>query len=209
MKSDFQNSLVEDYNKHQLEINEYRKKEENMKNIIAKKDEELKGKIVELEKITAQLHTRGVEKLKEFEIGKGQRGHLISGEIYDMSVHQQALIRYESSLQNKEKALDVDFNAIQAHTQVKNGLQSYRAFLRIQEKSLMDASAEMNARAELSTSSTIKETMENKLPERDDEIKELILKILEDRESQHLGGKYEREDLKSQIATPQKNNILQ
>ena len=55
MKGDFKNGLAEEYNKHQLEINEYRKKEENMKNIIAKKDEELKGKIVELEKITAEL----------------------------------------------------------------------------------------------------------------------------------------------------------
>ena len=71
MKGDFKNNLVEEYNKHQLEINEYRKKEENMKNIIAKKDEELKGKIVELEKITIELQTRGVEKLKESEIGKG------------------------------------------------------------------------------------------------------------------------------------------
>ena len=71
MKGDFKNSLVEEYNKHQLEINEYRKKEENMKNIIAKKDEELKGKIVELEKITVELQTRGVEKLKQSEIGKG------------------------------------------------------------------------------------------------------------------------------------------
>ena len=34
-----------------------------MKNIIAKKDEELKGKKVELEKITAELQTRGVEKV--------------------------------------------------------------------------------------------------------------------------------------------------
>ena len=65
MKDDFKNSLVEYYNKHQLEINEYIKKEENMKNIIAKKDEELKGKIVELENNTAELQTRGVENLKE------------------------------------------------------------------------------------------------------------------------------------------------
>ena len=64
MKGDFKNSLAEEYNKHQLKINEYRKKEENMKNIIAKKDEELKGKIVELENITAKLQSRGVEKLK-------------------------------------------------------------------------------------------------------------------------------------------------
>ena len=55
MKHDFKNNLLEEYNKHQLEINEYRKKEENMKNIIAKKYEELKGKIVELENITAEL----------------------------------------------------------------------------------------------------------------------------------------------------------
>ena len=38
MKAQFQNNLAEDYNKHQLEINEYREKEENMKNIIAKKE---------------------------------------------------------------------------------------------------------------------------------------------------------------------------
>ena len=44
MTAQFENSLVESHNKHELEINEYRKKEENMKNIIAKKDEELKGK---------------------------------------------------------------------------------------------------------------------------------------------------------------------
>ena len=62
---------------------------------------QLKGKIVELENITAKLQTRGVEKLKEFEIGNGQSRHLILSEIYDMSVHQQALIRYESSLQNR------------------------------------------------------------------------------------------------------------
>ena len=37
MKAQFQNSLAEDYSQLQLEINEYRKKEENMKNIIAKK----------------------------------------------------------------------------------------------------------------------------------------------------------------------------
>ena len=86
MKADFQNNLAEDYNKHQ--DNEYRKKEENIKNIIAKKYEELKGKIVELENITAELQNRGVEKLKESEIGKGQSRHLISGEIYDMSAHQ-------------------------------------------------------------------------------------------------------------------------
>ena len=71
IKGDFKNSLAKEYNKHQLEINEYRKKEENMKNIISKKDEELKGKIVELENITAELQTRGVEKLKESEICKG------------------------------------------------------------------------------------------------------------------------------------------
>ena len=51
--------------------------------------------------------------------------------------------------------------------------------------------------------------MANKLAERDNKIKELRLKILEDRESQHLGCKSEIEDLKSQIATLQKNNILQ
>ena len=45
MKDDFKNNLVEEYNKHQLEINEYIRKEENMKNIIHKKDVELKGKI--------------------------------------------------------------------------------------------------------------------------------------------------------------------
>ena len=72
----------------------------------------------------------------------------------------------------------------------------------------MDASAAMNAGADLSTWSTIKETLTNKLAERDDEIKELILKILEDRESQHLGCKSEIEDLKSKIATLQKNNML-
>ena len=59
-------------------------------------------------------------------------------------------------MQNREKALDVAFNEIQAHEKVKKGLQSYRAFLRIQEKSLMDASAAMNAGADLSTWSTIK-----------------------------------------------------
>ena len=138
----------------------------------------MKGKIVELEKITAKLQTRGVEKLKESEIGKGQSRHLISGEIYDMSAHQQDLIRYDSSLQNREKELDVSFNAIQDHAEVKKGLQSYRAFLRIREKSLMDASAAMNAGADLSAWSTIKETLTNKLAERDNEIKELILKIL-------------------------------
>ena len=86
MKAQFENSLAESHNKHQLKINEYRKKEENMKNIIAKKDEEFKGKTVELEKITAER--------------------------YDVSAHQQALIRYENSLQNREKALDVAFKAI-------------------------------------------------------------------------------------------------
>ena len=54
---------------------------------------------------------------------------MISGEIYDMLAHQQDLIRYESSLQNREKELDVAFNAIRAHAQVKKGLQSYHAFL--------------------------------------------------------------------------------
>ena len=102
-----------------------------MKNIIAKKDEELKGEIVELENITAELQNRGVEKLKECEIGKGQSRHLIFGEIYDMSAHQHALIRYESSLKNREKELDVSFNTIRAHEEVKKGLQSYHAFLRI------------------------------------------------------------------------------
>ena len=61
MKDDFKNILVEEYNKHQLEINEYIKKEENMKNIIAKKDEELKGKIFELENI---LQNYRIEELK-------------------------------------------------------------------------------------------------------------------------------------------------
>ena len=51
--------------------------------------------------------------------------------------------------------------------------------------------------------------MTNKIAERDDENKELILKILEDRESQHSRCKSEIEDLKSQIATLQKNNMLQ
>ena len=120
--------------------------------------------------------------------------------------HQQDLIRYESSLKNREKALDVDFNAIRAHAQVKKGLESYRAFLRIREKSLMDGIAAMNAGAHLSAWSTISETLKNKVAEREDEIKELILKILEDRESQHLGCNSEIEDLKSQIATLQKNN---
>ena len=54
-----------------------------------------------------------------------------------------------------------------------------------------------------------KETLKNKLSERDDEVKDIRLKILEDRESQHLGCKFEIEDLKSQIATLQKNNMLQ
>ena len=67
-----------------------------------------------------------------------------------MSAHQQALIRYESSLQNREKPLDVVFNAIQAHEKVKKGLKSYCAFLRIREKSLMDVIAAMNARFDLS-----------------------------------------------------------
>ena len=105
--------------------------------------------------------------------------------------------------------MDIAFNAIRAHAQVKKELQSYRAFLRIQEKSLMDASAAMNVEANLSAWSTIKETSTSKLAERDDEIKEFRLKILEDRESQHLGCKSEIEDLKSQIATLQKNNMLQ
>ena len=51
--------------------------------------------------------------------------------------------------------------------------------------------------------------MKNKLAKRDDEIKELRLKILEDRESQHLVCKSEIEDLKSQISTLQKNTMLQ
>ena len=102
-----------------------------MKNIIANKDGELKAKIVEIEKITAELQTRGVKKLKESEICKGHSRYLISGEIYDMSAHQQALIRYESSLQNREKAPDIAFNAIRAQAQVKKGLQSYHSFLRI------------------------------------------------------------------------------
>ena len=51
----------------------------------------------------------------------------------------------------------------------------------------MDASAAMNDGADLYAWSTIKETLTNKLAERDDEIKELRLKIPEDRESQHLG----------------------
>ena len=79
MKDDFKNNLAKEYNKHQLEINEYIIKEENMKNIIAKKYDELKGKIVELENIAAELHTRKVEKLKESEVGKGQSRHLIFG----------------------------------------------------------------------------------------------------------------------------------
>ena len=70
----------------------------------------------------------------------------------------------------------------------------------------MDASATINVGADLSAWSTIKETIDNKLAERDDEIKELRLKILEDRESQHLGCKSE---WKSQISTLQKNNMLQ
>ena len=79
----------------------------------------------------------------------------------------------------------------------------------IREKSLMDASASMNAGADLFAWSTIKETLTNKIAERDDEIKELRLKILEDRESKHLGCKSKIEDLKSQISTLQKNNMLQ
>ena len=73
-----------------------------------------------------------------------------------MSTHQWDLIRYESSLQNREKELDVAFNAIRSHAQVKKGLQSYCAFLRIQEKSLMDASVAMNVGVDLSVWSTIK-----------------------------------------------------
>ena len=73
----------------------------------------------------------------------------------------------------------------------------------------MDVSPAMNVGADLSAWSTIKETMESKLAERDDEIKDLRLKILEDRESQLLGCKSNIEDLKSQIATLQKNNMLQ
>ena len=73
----------------------------------------------------------------------------------------------------------------------------------------MDASATMNAVADISAWSTIKETLTNKLTERNDEIKELRLEILVDRESQHLGCKSEIEDLKSQIATLQKNNIFE
>lgn len=176
MKAQFENSLAEIHNKHQLKINEYRKKEENMKNIIAKKDEVLKGKTVEPEKITTER--------------------------YDLSTHQQALIRYESSLQNREKALDVAFKEIEAHEKVKKRLQSYRAFLRTREKSLMDVIAAMNVGADLSAWSTTNETFKKKIDEKKDEIKELKKKLLEDRESKHLGCKSEIEDLKSQIATP-------
>ena len=73
----------------------------------------------------------------------------------------------------------------------------------------MDAIAAMNVGVDLSTWSTINETMKNKVVEREDEIKELRLKLLENRESQHLGCKSEIKDLKSQIATLHKNNILQ
>ena len=48
----------------------------------------------------------------------------------------------------------------------------------------MDASTVMDVGVDLSAWSTIKETMEKKLSKRDNEIKELRLKILEDRESQ-------------------------
>ena len=57
MKARFKNSLSEEYNRHQFEIEEYRKKEENIKNTIPNKYEELKGKIVELEMITIELET--------------------------------------------------------------------------------------------------------------------------------------------------------
>ena len=72
----------------------------------------------------------------------------------------------------------------------------------------MDGIAAMNAGGDVSVWSTISETLKNKVAEREDEIKEIRLKIPEDRESQHLGCKSEIEDLKSQIATLQKNNIL-
>ncbi len=119
MKVEFQNSLAKKDEELEQKIAELEKsKESEFQNCLAKKDEELKGKIAE------------IEKLKESEIGKGQSRHLISGEIYDMSAHQQALVSYESSLQNREKALDVAFNAIKAHEKVKKGLQTYRDSLR-------------------------------------------------------------------------------
>ena len=73
----------------------------------------------------------------------------------------------------------------------------------------MDVIAAMNVGADLSAWSTIKETLKNKVAEREYKIKEIILKILEGRESQHLGFKFEIEYLNSQIATLQKNNMLQ
>ena len=125
-----------------------------------------------------------------------------------MSAHQQALVSYESSLQNREKALDVAFDAIKAREKAKEKLQTYRDSLRTREKSLMDAIAAMNAGANLFAWSPINETLKKKLAEREDEIKDLRLKLLDNQESQHLGCKSEIEDLKSQIATLQKNNIL-
>lgn len=108
---------------------------------------------------------------------------MISGEIYDMSEQHKAIIMYESSLQKKEKALDVAFKEIQAPENVKNAIQSYRDSLRNREKSLMDAIAAMNAGADLFTWSNIKETLKNKVAEREYEIKELRLKLMENRES--------------------------
>ena len=128
-----------------------------------------------------------------------------------MLAHQRDLIKYESSLQNREKALDVALNTIQDHASQKGkkGLQTYHAFLRIQEKSLMDVIVAINVGADIFGLSTIHETLKKKVDQREDEIKEIKLKILDNRESQHLGCKAEIENMKFQITTLQKKNMLQ
>ena len=107
---------------------------------------------------------------------------MISNEIYDMLAHQNDLIKYESSLKNRDKELDIDLNSIKYHENVKKGSQTYRDFLRIWEKSLMDTIAAMNVGADLFGLSTIHKTLKNKVVDKEDEIKELRLKISENRE---------------------------
>ena len=67
----------------------------------------------------------------------------------------------------------------------------------------------MNARGDVFSSSTIHESLKNKLSKRDVETKVLNQKILENKKVQHFGCENETRELKCQIVSLQWNPIPQ
>jgi len=81
----------------------------------------------------------------------------------------------------------------------KDALLKYDWALREQEISLFKVVAAMDARGDVFDTSTMKESLKNKLTSMEEKIKELKIKLLEKQAKKHLGCQSEIQELKSQI----------